>query len=272
MISRNSSKRHLPQRWWYCLLLPAWTYAAFFLAQWLVVCCLHGLKALGVSFQAVNQTVYGAVVSVVVYVISLVLVVGVPMWLFGRRTTARDLGVDSRPAWPDILLAPLAVVAYFICSSLVMMLAVRFLQVDTQVQQQLPFHPQMVTSQWDLVWIFVTLVVMAPLAEELLFRGYLYGKLRKVTPIWLAIALTSLLFGAAHLWAGPGSSQLQWAVAIDTCVLSAFLCVTREYTGALWTSVLLHASKNGLAFYLLYMSPDLVRQLKQVSMILGGGI
>ena len=77
----------------------------------------------------------------------------------------------------------------------------------------------------------------------------------------MAIIVTSLAFGAAHLWGGPGS-PLQWAVAIDTMVLGVILALLREYTGAVWASVLVHALKNGIAFYLLFMNPQLIDQLR----------
>ena len=104
-------------------------------------------------------------------------------------------------------------------------------------------------------------MIIAPLAEELLFRGYLYGKIRKLAPIWVAVLVSSLAFGVAHLWSGP-DTPLQWAVMIDTFVLGIMLSLLREYTGAVWASVLVHAIKNGLAFYLLFMNPQLIDQLK----------
>jgi membrane protease YdiL (CAAX protease family) len=94
-----------------------------------------------------------------------------------------------------------------------------------------------------------------------LFRGYLYGKLRKITPIWVAIVMTSLTFGVAHLWTG-GDGPLQWAVMIDTFVLSLVMCVMREHTGAIWITILMHMAKNGLAFYLLFVNPQIVEQIK----------
>ena len=109
--------------------------------------------------------------------------------------------------------------------------------------------------------IFLTLVVLAPLAEEVLFRGYLFGKIRKLAPFWISAIMASLTFGLAHLWAGPGTA-LQWLVAIDTFVLSLVLCLLREHTGAIWAGVLVHAIKNGIAFYFIYLNPQTLDQIK----------
>ncbi|MCZ6901364.1 MAG: CPBP family intramembrane metalloprotease, partial [Rickettsia endosymbiont of Ixodes persulcatus] len=119
----------------------------------------------------------------------------------------------------------------------------------------------MLVSTWQYIVAFVMLVVLAPVGEELLFRGYLYGKLRKSAPIWLAVLATSLTFGLAHLWTG-GEGPLQWAVAVDTFVLSLVMCSVREYTGAIWITIFMHMAKNGLAFYLLFVNPQFVDQIK----------
>ena len=40
--------------------------------------------------------------------------------------------------------------------------------------------------------------ILAPLAEELLFRGLAYTQLRETCPMWAAAVLSALYFGAAH--------------------------------------------------------------------------
>jgi membrane protease YdiL (CAAX protease family) len=95
------------------------------------------------------------------------------------------------------------------------------------------------------------LVVIAPFAEEILFRGYLYGKLRKSIPTWLAMVVTSALFGAIHA---------QWNVGVDVFVLSMVACSLREVTGGIWAGILLHMLKNGLAFYILFINPSFLVQ------------
>jgi membrane protease YdiL (CAAX protease family) len=105
---------------------------------------------------------------------------------------------------------------------------------------------------------FVTLVVIAPLAEEVLFRGYLYGKLKQYIPIWLAVIVVSAIFGIFHLF---GTDPIAWNLAVDTFALSVVLCVLRETTGNLWASVLLHMLKNGIAFYLLFINPAFLSTL-----------
>jgi membrane protease YdiL (CAAX protease family) len=91
---------------------------------------------------------------------------------------------------------------------------------------------------------FIALVIIAPIAEEVLFRGYLYGKLRSHASVLVATLLTSALFGAVHM---------QWNVAIDTFILSLAMCYLRELTGTIWAGTLVHMIKNGLAFTLIFI-------------------
>lgn len=261
-MSENSSK-NLKIHWLaWLLILPVWTYAAFWLAQFVVVGIQELLIALGAPLASINQVLYTTIVSVIIYIIAVLIVVFVPWFIFRRRTSRVELGAPDLPAWLDLALTVPAYIVYMICTAIVMMLAVSLIPgIDLNQAQELPFSQTMLTERWQYALVFFTLVILAPLAEELLFRGYLYGKLRKTAPIWVAIIVTSLAFGAAHLWGGPGS-PLQWAVAIDTMVLGVILALLREYTGAVWASVLVHALKNGIAFYLLFMNPQLIDQLR----------
>ncbi len=249
-------------RWTMVLLLPIWTLAAFILAQFVVVGLQWLLLWSGVPLAGINQTVFVTTLSAIVYILSVVIVIGVPYLLLKSRTTTSELGVPDLPAWMDIFLTIPAYVVYIIGSGLLLAVVVYLLPgLDLQQSQQLPFEQTMLGAQWQYVLAFMTLVVFAPIAEEVLFRGYLYGKLRKSAPVWLAIAVTSLAFGAAHLWGGSGGA-LQWAVAFDTLALSIVLCLLREHTGAIWASVFVHALKNGIAFYLLFINPQLIDQLQ----------
>ena len=102
-------------------------------------------------------------------------------------------------------------------------------------------------SQGEILLAFVSLIIVAPVAEELIFRGYLLGKLRKYAPTWVAVLLTAGLFAVAHG---------QFNVGLDTFALGVVLCLLRIYSGSLWASILLHMLKNGIAFYFLFVNPS----------------
>jgi len=93
--------------------------------------------------------------------------------------------------------------------------------------------------------------VLPPLAEETLFRGFLYTGLRKRWSFVWTTAMVSLLFASLHLFEGSGG--LLWIAGIDTFLLSLVLCYLREKTGNLWAGIIIHILKNGLAFIFLYV-------------------
>lgn len=258
----GTSKPRRASRWWWVLILPVWTYGAFMLAQFIIALLHELLVGAGVPLEELNQVMYGTVIAAAAYSLAVVLAVGAPLVLFKRRTSKKEMGVQKWPAWLDVLLPVPAYFGYFICSMIAMLIVSTSTGlIDPTQQQQLPFSPEFITGNWQYILVFLTLVVLAPLAEELLFRGYLYGKLRKLGPAWVAMIVSGVAFGLAHLWAGPGTA-LQWAVMVDTMVLGFVLALLREWTGAVWASVLLHAFKNGIAFYLLFINPDIINQLQ----------
>ena len=97
---------------------------------------------------------------------------------------------------------------------------------------------------------FISLVVVAPVAEELIFRGWLYGKLRAKIPAIPAMLVVSILFGIVHG---------QWNVGVTVFVMSIAMCTLREITGTIWGGILIHILKNGIAFYFLYVNPMMIQ-------------
>jgi len=231
---------------WVALVVPIWVLAGFILAQVIGGLVMLGLRSVGVSFVGVNESTLQAVFSAVIYVLSLVIVIGIPWWVKKYRTTRQEIGLHTSMTWTDILLTPLAFVAYILLSYVLTSIASNFPFYDIEQVQNTGFTQ--LTQGYEFLLAFLTLVVIAPVAEEILFRGYLLGKLRKHVPVWLAILVTSLLFGLVHF---------AWNVGVDVFALSIVLCLLRISTGRLWPAMLLHMAKNGLAFYLLFINPML---------------
>ena len=234
--------------------LPLWTVAGFIGAQLLLVGIVWVMQLFGVPLGSVDETLLNTTAAAVVYLLSLAIVVGLP-WLIRKRRTSRvELGLDRPLSWTDILLAPAGFVMYLITSGVLIFLTVHYIPgFDIAQQQALSFNE--LTQRYQLLLAFIALVILAPVAEEALFRGYLFGKLRRIAPFWVVMLISSVLFGALHL---PGDGALQWNVAIDTFALSLVLCGLREVSGSIWAGVLLHMMKNGLAFYLLFINPALI--------------
>jgi membrane protease YdiL (CAAX protease family) len=92
---------------------------------------------------------------------------------------------------------------------------------------------------------FVAFVLLAPLAEELFFRGLLFAALRgRLGPHWTPV-VTGVIFGALH-----GEPR----AFISLALLGIVLGVLYERTGSVIPGILLHAANNGLAFVFAFAS------------------
>lgn len=91
-------------------------------------------------------------------------------------------------------------------------------------------------------------VVLAPVVEETLFRGYVFGNLREVHR-GLAYLVSCLLFAFLHVWqfAAARGDLTYLLLMAQYLVPGAVMAWTYERSGSLWGSVLLHGVVNGLA-------------------------
>lgn len=101
-----------------------------------------------------------------------------------------------------------------------------------------------------LILSFVMIVILAPLAEELLFRGWIFGSLRARFSAAVTIFVTAVLFAIVHM---DPTGVYPIAVLAPGLVLS----VIRERTGSVKGAVLAHALYNGIGWLLLVFATAL---------------
>jgi membrane protease YdiL (CAAX protease family) len=178
------------------------------------------------------------------------------LWAFLRRRRAgpRQLGLGRRPVWRDIGLAVLGYLAYFGLLIAALSIAGGLTDIDLDQKQELGFENLLSSS--DKIMALLSLVILPPIVEEVVFRGFVFGGLRKKLNFWWATIFTSLLFAGPHLLAS--SEGLLWVAGIDTLVLSFVLCYLRETTGALWAPIIVHAIKNSVAFVFLLVGAVMI--------------
>ncbi len=165
-----------------------------------------------------------------------------------RQVTFKSLGLN-RPIGAFLAYALGAYVLYFVIYLVSLALAKALLPgLDVDQKQELGFND---VTGIQLVPVFISLVILPPITEEIVVRGFLFKGLRTKLVFLPAAILTSLIFAAAHLGEG-GSGGLLWVAGIDTFVLSIVLCFLREKTGSLWPGIGVHMIKNGIAFIVLY--------------------
>ena len=96
----------------------------------------------------------------------------------------------------------------------------------------------------------LSVVVFAPVCEELLFRGVLYPSLRDLGHRRMAIAASSLLFAAIH-----GSLALM----LPLTVLAVVLVWLYEKTGSIIAPILMHAAFNAVNLAMIKLIPQIAQ-------------
>jgi len=167
-------------------------------------------------------------------------------WLVRRRRLSFKLiGLGRKPQLSDLWPAGLGFLAFYFLLIVVSIIASALYPNIDKGSQDVGFNT--ISGSFDHMVAFISLVIIPPLGEEPLVRGYLYSGLRGRFKFVPAMLLTSVLFGAAHLLTGFGPGLL-WSAALNTFVLSIVLVYLRERTGALYAGMLVHALNNAIAF------------------------
>ena len=92
--------------------------------------------------------------------------------------------------------------------------------------------------------LFITTTLLAPIFEEIIFRGILLPTLSRDFGIILGIIVSSFIFALAHLSLGEMPPLF---------VLGIGLGITRIASGSLLSSVIMHSLWNGLTFFNLFL-------------------
>ena len=163
-----------------------------------------------------------------------------PLTLFGLNAAGWR---RSLPAFLPALLIALPAI-FFIHA-----LSFRLLGGEASPQPLLQFMSDSPELSNRLLLAFTALIV-APVAEEVIFRGYIYGTARKYAGRWWALALSAVIFAVIHAHLPSLGGLLVLAVA---------LTLVYEFTASLWAPILMHALFNSLTIVATLLWPGLMK-------------
>ena len=157
--------------------------------------------------------------------------------------TRNELGLNNLVTFSDIGLALTGFFGYLAFSAILTALFSVFPWFNLTENQPLLYST--LISPLNKVFAAIALVVFGPILEEVIYRGLIYGKLRKKHSLITSILIVSILFSFVHG---------QWNVGVDVFALSVVACLMRETTGTIYAGIILHILKNTIAFYFLFMA------------------
>lgn len=148
----------------------------------------------------------------------------------------------------------------FLAGGLVLSISLQAVAQLLPMPKELPIDRffQTPAEAWALSIFGVTL---APLMEELFFRGFLYPVLARRWGLSAAVTLTALAFGMIH------APQLGRAVGpvLVIFLVGIALTLTRAWTKSVASSVLVHIAYNGTLSVLLFIGSDGFRHLERLN-------
>lgn len=155
------------------------------------------------------------------------------LWLGGDRSLA-SLGLTVEPGWPFVA-GVVAVVATAIFFLLQWRRAKASAEVRERVKRQIIGAGELLPRTRVELQTFTWVALTAGFCEEVFFRGFFMGYLLVLShSTWIAIAVSSVLFGVGHAYQGVKG------VAVTGLAGLAFACVY-VVTGSLWFSIGIHA-------------------------------
>jgi membrane protease YdiL (CAAX protease family) len=158
--------------------------------------------------------------------------------LFARlagRPTAADFGLRRPPLKRAAALLAAVWIGFYVVSALWV------LALGLNEHQELPDRLGADRGTLNLLAVVVLITVVAPLGEELFFRGYFFGALRNWRGLWPAAIVTGFVFGGIH----AGSAPVGFLVPLG--FFGFGLCLLYHYSGSLYPCIVLHALNNAIA-------------------------
>lgn len=131
------------------------------------------------------------------------------------------------------------------CSAIAMNLVMSILPVTSDA------YGRVANIQYSVpVWLGIILYgVLAPIAEEIVFRGMMYNRMKRCFPMPISMILTSFMFGAFH------GNVVQMIYAM---ILGVLMILVYEWLSSFWGPLLFHMSANVVIYLCSTLFPDMI--------------
>lgn len=147
----------------------------------------------------------------------------------------------------------------YICEGVVLTFALQGLAHFLPMPKELPIDRFFSTA--SEAWVLsIFAVTLAPLMEELFFRGFLYPVLARRLGVTASVLLTSIAFGLIH---APQLGRA-WGPVLVVFLVGLVLTIVRAITKSVACGFLIHVAYNGTLTLLLFIASDGFRHLDKL--------
>lgn len=154
------------------------------------------------------------------------------LFLLYRRAAPADLGL--RKARPNVMAIGCGLLVILLGINVINNLIMMALDVDVQAMQ----FSDLLASLDQPAILLVTGILFAPLVEESIFRGFLFGGLRHKWGWMKAALVSSAIFGAIHM---------SIAAFIPTFCLGFLFAYLYQKSNSIWPGIILHTLINSVS-------------------------
>lgn len=199
------------------------------------------VSALTSGEEESSSTLALGVVTTLVFELSLV---SVSLYLVRQEDNSfRALGLQSFVIRPGVVLAGLLAcyAALYSYSAVVWLLGLDGLLPGNRLSSQLFDYP------WLVALVGFTVVVTAPITEEIFFRGFLFRGLARDIGFVAGAVVSGLIFSSAHISLGA---------ILPFTAIGAIFALSYRQTGSLYTPIVMHMIFNLVSFSVLLLVPE----------------
>lgn len=161
-----------------------------FIAGWLQQ-ILRGL------FPSLGSTTAGSLLSGL-WLQDVLMLAVLAYFLAARKTSWRMIGVRAPQGRHPYLGAAIGGILLYVLMTLLVQL-INALLPNGLAAQNVQSYMQADDALWVKIFVVLTMGVFVPIAEELIFRGYLFNSLCRYLTPQMAMLFTAVIFGCAHM-------------------------------------------------------------------------
>lgn len=199
------------------------------------------LSSFVIGEEETSSTLVLGVLSTLVFELTLV---GVSLWLLRREADPfKALGLRSFAIRPGFVLGGLLAcyAALYSYSVLVGLLGLDGLLPGNQLSPRLFDYP------WIVALVGITVVITAPITEEVFFRGFLFRGFARDLGFVAGALVSGVIFSSGHISLGA---------IVPFTAIGAIFALSYRHTGSLYTPIAMHMIFNFVSFSVLLLVPE----------------